>query len=273
MAIVIVAALLGIWRFRSPEYFKWLAILFVWMVAGAVLFSGGGTLQDPTGDGLIARQIRVATNDGPGMGIFAIIFIIVYWGGAIFFITRMVKAARGYRADQEAALDHPDYHEEPDNGRRKTIETLGLLLASALWIYFAFLLPRQATNTASPDAGGAEAEESTSNMPPQIERDLVGAAAQVNAEGPKQVDATTTLERASASGKTLTYYYSITEQGTAKQLRSFVLKKVVPKVCGGPLRSVMKSDGVSYVYSYKLPNLAEPVAVEVTEEMCSRAGA
>lgn len=182
MAIVIVAALLGIWRFRSPEYFKWLAILFVWMLAGTLLFSGGGTLQDPTGDGLITRQIRVATNDGAGMGIFAIVFIIVYWGGAIFFITRMVKAARRYKADEEAELDHPDYREEPDNGGRKTIETLGLLLASAVWIYFAFLMPREAANTASADAEGAATVEAASNMPPQIERDLVGAAAQVNAE-------------------------------------------------------------------------------------------
>jgi hypothetical protein len=272
MAIVIVAGLLGIWRFRSPEYFKWLAILFVWMLAGTLLFSGGGTLQDPTGDGLITRQIRIATNDGPGMGIFAIIFIIVYWGGAIFFVSRMVKAARRYKADQEAALDHPDYREEPDNGGRKTAETVALLFASAAWIYYAFILPRQAAIAPSPVAQDSTASGSANDLPPQIERDLVGAAAQVNAETPKQVDATTTLERASASGKTFTYYYSITERGTAKQLRSFVLKNVVPKVCGGPLRAAMKSDGVSYVYSYKLPNLTEPVAVEVTEEMCSRAG-
>ncbi len=31
--IIVVALLLGIWRFRSAEYFKWVGITFLWVVA------------------------------------------------------------------------------------------------------------------------------------------------------------------------------------------------------------------------------------------------
>jgi hypothetical protein len=85
--IVAVAALLGIWRYRSLDYFRWVAVLFVWMLAADTLFAGYGTLQDPRGDGLITRQIRIATDDGIGMGLFAIAFIVVYWGGVMQKIT------------------------------------------------------------------------------------------------------------------------------------------------------------------------------------------
>src|SRR4051812_37223159 len=89
MLLIYLAALFGIFRFRAREYWKWLAMLFVWMLGAQLLFAGGGTLEQPAGDGLIAHQIRRATNDGPGMGIFALVVIIVYWGVTIGMLRKM----------------------------------------------------------------------------------------------------------------------------------------------------------------------------------------
>lgn len=124
MLIIYIAALLGIFWFRGHEYWKWVAVLFVWMLGAQLLFAGGGTLEDPSGDGLIAHQIRIATNDGNGMGIFAIVFIIVYWGGAIWLLRKMYLVAK--RSGQVSV-------------GRKLAEAAALTVVAAVYVYSAFL--------------------------------------------------------------------------------------------------------------------------------------
>lgn len=267
MLIVLIAAFLGIWRFRSAEYFKWVAILFVWMLAAALLFSGGGTLDNTAGDGLITREIRRASGDGPAMGIFAIVFVVVYWGGAIFFITRMVREARAIRAAQEASYDDPDYVEDDrSDTSRKVLETIGLLAAATIWIWFAFIRPNQpsATPTTSTPIEPPNVEPLT------VEQQVLGAAAEINANVPQRIDAQTVLERASASGRTLTYHYRIDARGADEDdFPSFARQNVVPRVCTGPLRSSMKDPGVTYVFSYQSDTWRNPVSIAINERMCA----
>lgn len=269
MLIVVVAALFGVWRCRSSEYFKWVAILFVWMLTASLLFYADGTLEDPTGDGLITREIRRATDDGPGMGIFAIAFLIVYWGGAIFFITRMVRAARAFKASQEAMYDDPDFVDrEGDNTTRRVFETLALLAAAALWIWFWFLRPPQLEVSQAPAAATEQSPQTPQKL--TIEQEVLGVAADINANVPQRIDEQTVLERATASGRTLTYHYRIDPKGgSPEELRTFIRKNVVPKVCTGSLRQSMKDPGVAYVYSYAAPSFREPVSVSVDEKMCA----
>jgi hypothetical protein len=77
-----------------------------WAYAGAAvgvqlltgfLFAGGGTLEDPTGDGLITASIRRATNDGPQMGILGLGVIALAWGVPIWLV------ARGYQRKRSPA--------------------------------------------------------------------------------------------------------------------------------------------------------------------------
>lgn len=86
--------LLGILRYRFWAYWKWVVILQVWQVVGTQLFSAGGTLRDPTGDGLITHYVRVASNDGPAVALVGIVFLVVFYGGAFWFLLRLYKAAR-----------------------------------------------------------------------------------------------------------------------------------------------------------------------------------
>ena len=264
MLIVVVAALLGIWRYRSAEYFKWVAILFAWMLAGTLLFAGGGTLENPAGDGLIARQIRVATNDGPGMGIFALAFIVVYWGGAIFFITRMVREARRLSSTTHA---DGEFIERDGDTSRKFVETLGLLGAAAIWIWFAFLRP---ADTQFAESSGPQTSVPPAGVPLTVEQQVLGAAAEVNADVPKRLDEQTVLVKATAAGRTLTYYYTIDPRGAGRdEFPPFFRQKVIPRVCTGPLRKSMKEHGVNYIFSYESDVWDEPVSSEVNEGVCS----
>lgn len=269
MLIVVVAALLGIWRYRTAEYFKWVGILFVWMLAGSLLFAGGGTLEDPTGDGLIAHQIRIATNNGPGMGMFAAVFLLVYWGGAIFFITRLVRAARQAKAAEEASYDDPDGIDPDESTARQALETLILLVFAALWIWYFFWRPLQPQDTTSAAAAYNEQLRKAAQAPLSVEQQLKGAAAEVNAQTPQDLGGMT-LERATAAGYTLTYHYTTNETATPAEIERFVLAGVLPKVCDGPLRKHMKELGVSYGYAYLPKNLNEEVGVVITEEMCAQ---
>lgn len=267
MLIVIIAALLGIWRYRSREYFKWVGITAVWMLLGGFLFAGGGTLEDPSGDGIIAHQIRIATNDGPGMGLFAIVFLVVYWGGVIFFISRMVKAARAVREADELAFDDHDF-EPSDNTGRKALETAALLLVAALWGWFAFIRPAtdryEALTATEPD----QPQPTPTGL--TIEQEVLGAAAEVNASAPQQVDEATTLVRATATGRNLTYHYRIEATAADREnLMSFLHTNVVPKTCTGELRPYMREDGVSYTYSYVGSDFTEPVEITVDEALCA----
>ncbi|MBA3511850.1 hypothetical protein [Sphingomonas sp.] len=265
--IIVVALLFGIWRYRSAKYFMWVAITFVWMFVSTLLLNGGGTLEDPSGDGFITHQVRVAANDGPMMGLFAIFIVVFLWGGIIYFLNRARKAGKALQAANEAALDHPDYVEQEDaDTGRKLLETVGLLLAAAAWFYFNFTALMSARNA---PATVASAPTAQAPAQPTIEQEVMGVAAEINAGTPRQLDADTVLERATASGRTLTYHHKLKGRATDREeLRSFILRTVVPKVCTGELRPSMKQHGVSYAYSYTASDLDEPVAITVDEKMC-----
>lgn len=268
MLIVIVAALLGIWRYRSTEYFKWVAIAAVWMFAAGILFQAGGTLSDPSGDGIITHQVRIATEDGPMMGIFAIGFLVAYYGGLIFFITRMVKAARTVR--DAPSLSEWDESIEPDpQTTRKVLETAGLLALSAAWVWFAFIQPMQRHDQAMDAAIASQTRPLPSPTGLTIEQELLGAAAEINANAPQRLDEVTTLERATVKGREFTYHYTIEASAAERDnLLSFIRTNVVPQACTGSMRDDMRTHGVSYTYSYVGTDFETPIELTVDDAMC-----
>jgi hypothetical protein len=101
-----------------------------------------------------------------------------------------------------------------------------------------------------------------------VEAMLQDAADQINADGPRRVDATT-LVRASAAGRTLTYHYEVAMGGRSRtSLRDFVTATVVPNVCRGAQRPPMVEQAISYTYRYTPDDGAEPVAITIDEQTC-----
>jgi hypothetical protein len=274
MLVVYIAVLFGIFRFRRVEYWKWVGILFVWMLGAGLLFSGGGTLQDPSGDGIIAHQIRVATNDGPGMAIFAIMFLIVYWGGAIWMLRKMYVA--GKEVEQER-LDREAETGEKVTGGRKLAEALAATVIIAIYIYFMFILPRTTEApppvvTTVPTTTAQTANRDADSDP--IADELAQAAIEADKETPKRIDPITTLVSVTAADRELTYHYRISRRDASDdQLRRFVREHGVSQACKNPgMFQAMKDYQVAYHYSYMMPNATKPVVVDATYAECKSLG-
>lgn len=268
MLIVFIAALLGIWRYRSSEYFRWVGAALVWMLASSFLFQGGGSLEDPSGDGWITHQVRVATDDGPLVALFGIAFLILYYGGLLFFVTRMRKAAKLHSRTDDVAFD--DNVIVPDRTGRKVLETAGLVAAVGGFLWFSYVLPVQQADAATVGESDTRASVIDGQNSLTVEQELLGVAAEMNATLPQSLDQITTLERVTASARTLTYRYQIEAKAEDRtRLEKYIRTTVIPKVCTGPQRADLRTDGVSYVYSYTSRDFAAPLKVQVDEALCS----
>jgi hypothetical protein len=268
MLLIYIAALAGILRFRSREYWKWLSILLAWMLGTQFLFAGGGTLEDPTGDGLITHQIRIATNDGGGMGIFAIVFILAYWGGVIWIVGKLfVTAKRVRRANLQREWDSS---EQVSTGR-KLAETVALTLIAAAYVYVALVAPRMVSQEPVSTIATRPVETETTDP---VALALSQAANELKRKGPQKLDSTTTLVEVSAQGRVLTYHYEMSRRdGTDEQLRAFVRKHTVSAACqNSDMHRDMKDHGITFRYSYMMPNADAPVVVDATYAECQSLG-
>lgn len=227
-----------------------------------LLFYADGTLEDPSGDGLLTRQIRLATEDGPMMGIFAIVFLVLYWGAIIFFISKMRSASRE-ASEERLAQPYGDETFEQDNTGRKMAETIATLFFAGIWVWFFYLQTVGSQNSDSTLGLGSDLPELS------IEQELMGTAVELNDQTPKQIDEVTVLERASVESRNFTYHYRIDQANVdGAALRKFVLNNTVPRVCAGDMRGGMRDHGVSYTYSYSTEGLRDPIEIHVNEQTC-----
>jgi hypothetical protein len=266
MLIVYALALLGIFRFRSRSYWQWLSILFAWMLSASLLFNAGGTLEDPSGDGLITRQIRIAANDGPELAVFGIAFLVIYWGSVIWIIRKM------YLTEKTAQAEFQQQSQEADSTvgiERKIAETFLTTTAAAVYIYVAFIMPIH---------NGRHSEDSASLPGPassdRISSQLTQEANELNKSLPKKVDDVTTLVSASVSGRTFIYNYDVSAKDiTPLQLKKFVAENVVKSACDDKsMNRAMKDFDVTYRYSYTLPGISNVTEVDVNFAGCSSVG-
>ena len=272
MLIIYVAALLGIFRFRSRSYWKWIGFLLVWMFGASLLFAGGGTLDDPSGDGFIAHQVRIATNDGLGMGLFSLAFIIAYWGGAIWMLRKAYLAGRQFEEEQG---DRTDEEIELVGLGRKALEAVVVTLIGGLYVYGAYLLPFQTTDNALSSATIASpAEPAESPAPDPVASALAATAEQLMGDVPKKLDPITTLVSISAEGRVLTYHNKLSRRDASDDaLRSFIRKNGVTKACkNADMMLMMKDYGVTFRYSYAIPNATTPLTVDATFAECQTLG-
>lgn len=81
LTLVIVA--LGL-KYRDAAYWKRAVPAIVVLWAMQLLAAGGGTLEDPTGDGVLTRWVRQATHDGAlvavwGLGVLVLGYGVTFW--------------------------------------------------------------------------------------------------------------------------------------------------------------------------------------------------
>jgi hypothetical protein len=86
----------------------------------------------------------------------------------------------------------------------------------------------------------------------RVARELEGFAAQINRAAPLRVDAVTTLDRASASGVTLTNVFSVRSvRADLSRARSKMLRVATWQACRNPQMASAIRNGATLVYSYR----------------------
>ncbi len=114
MIFIAIVIILGLATRQPRRYWAYAAAAVAVQLLTGFLFAGGGTLEDPTGDGLITAWIRRATNDGPQMGLVGLGVIALAWGVPIWLV------ARGYQKKRSSAsppASEPGNPPHPENAR------------------------------------------------------------------------------------------------------------------------------------------------------------
>ena len=120
--LVYAPAILGVLRYRRWSYWRWVVALLLWQAAAQFLFASHGTLDDPTGDGLISRAIRQATDNGPAFAAYGVAFQVLFYGGVVYFVRQLYRDARSGR---QQTASRP----------RKTLEIVALTAITGALLY------------------------------------------------------------------------------------------------------------------------------------------
>lgn len=75
----------------------WLGALVIHFGIG-VLCGGGGTLEDPAGDGPITRVVRRAADDGPMVAAYGLAVVVIGWAVPTVLVLRGLRASKRPRA-------------------------------------------------------------------------------------------------------------------------------------------------------------------------------
>jgi hypothetical protein len=98
-------------------------------------------------------------------------------------------------------------------------------------------------------AGGSEPESLSEQ---RLRTDLRDEAARVNAAAPITLNPNTTLDRASASGFTLTQYYTIRAANLdVARTRANMARGLEQETCGTPVTAAVVRDGGKFIFSYR----------------------
>jgi len=82
---------LGINRKAARDYWLLIVLAAACQPLAGFLFAGGGTLGDPSGDGVVTQLLRAASDDGPAVVAVAPFAIGLGWVVPIYLISRAWK--------------------------------------------------------------------------------------------------------------------------------------------------------------------------------------
>ena len=242
-----VPAVLGILRYRRLSYWRWVGAIFLWQAAAQFLFASFGSLEHPERDGLIIRAVRQATDNGPAVAIIGLVFIVVFWGGIIYFLRQLFKDAR-----QPAA---GAYQLKSVSGGRKAVELIALTAVMGLLLY---------SNIAAMKRPAVASERES------LESILDRQVAALNEGGPTRVDEITVLTKASREADVLVVEYAVSlpeELATRDTFEAALHERQLPMRCSEEATLALLQIGAKVRLRYTIPN-AEPVALDISVPIC-----
>lgn len=242
-----VPAVLGVLRYRTWPYWRWVGAMLLWQTAAQILFDSHGTLDDPSRDGLVSRLVRQATDDGPAFAAYGLVFLVIFYGGVAYIVRRLYVEAKTASDVANASKG------------RKALEITGLTALFAALIYLN-IAPVWKANHAEAAAGDRS-----------LEAALDEAVAVLNKQTPAKLDDVTTLARVSRQGRTVVYDYSVALAATREGFSDFLQSEVVPQGCANKGNQDMLRAGATIRYRYQLAGGGEPLSVDITDQTCRTA--
>lgn len=250
---VYVPAVLGVLRYRHWPYWRWVLVVLLWQSAAEFLFSAHGSLDAPERDGLIMRAMRQATNDGPELALFGLVFLLVFWGGLIYFVRQLFAAARAIEAEGAAS--------RATSRLRRGAEVFGLSALAAILLSHSF-------NNLTPFHQAEAAEAGAS-----LETVINETVAQVNAAAPTKIDDITVLVGAAGEGRVMIFDFEITDRGVSREAFAVFLRdQIPPQACAIEGTQLLHRDGGALRYRYRLASGGEPLTLDLTATDCARVG-
>lgn len=245
--LVYVPAVLGVLRYRTWPYWRWVGVMMLWQTAAQLLFDSHGTLEDPSRDGLISRILRQATDNGPAFAAYGLVFLVIFYGGVAYIVRRLYVEAR-------AAAYTPEV--SPTSKGRKALEITGLtaLFGALIYLNIAALW---GTDRAIAASSGQS-----------LEAELDKAVALLNKQTPAKLDDVTTLTRVSRQGRMVIYDYSVALAATREGFSDFLQSEVIPQGCANEGNQDMLRAGATIRYRYQLASGGEPLSADITDQVC-----
>ncbi|MBB3891138.1 hypothetical protein GGQ61_001855 [Phenylobacterium haematophilum] len=245
--LVYAPAILGVLRYRRWSYWRWVVAMLLWQAAAQFLFASGGTLDHPTGDGLISRAIRQATDDGPAFAAYGVAFLVLFYGGVVYFVRQLYRDAHAGR-------------EEAASGPRKSLEIVALTAVTGVLLYTS--LPFLHEGDASNSADG----------PQTVEAALDAAVAEAKPGLPLKLDDVTTWTDVSRERQTMVFDYAINAENVSRDAAAeYIRSDVVDAACAHPANQAILRTGASIRFRYRLASGGEPLSHDLTADLCSEA--
>ncbi len=261
--ILLIAVFAGIFFYRTSSYWKWVAYAYAVSILVTFLFAGGGTIENPVGDGLVTHLIRKATNDGYQMALFVILVIITGYGGLIFCLRNAARVAKDVKTKKISV--------EKVSKIRGVIEFAVLATFLIMNQIIAIKDPINPENFFYSVDSNKERVMESSN--PSIEEKVRLAGIEANKSLPQKLDDVTTLEKVTTDSRNTTYQYVINTNPDKEKIKKFVLPNIVKGQCGNvDARKLISENNLSYTYLYKLADGSFFFEIKLDKELCKSYG-
>ena len=253
----------GIFFYRTGSYWKWVAYAYAVSILVTFLFAGGGTIENPVGDGLITHLVRKATDDGYQMALFGILVIIAGYGGLIFCLRNAARVAKDVKAKKISV--------------EKVSKIRGVIEFAVL---ATFLIMNQVIAIKDPinpenffHSIDSDKERAIESSNPSIEEQVRLAGIETNKNLPQKIDDVTTLEKVTTDSHNMTYHYIISTNLDKEKIKKFVLPNIVKGQCSNAdARKLISENNLSYTYLYKLAEGSFFFEIKLDDELCKSYG-
>ena len=102
-AAFLIVLIVGLRVANHDDLWRRALIAIIFLFGAANLIQASGTLEDPSGDGLLTRWVRHATNDGPLVAIYGLIALAITYGVTIWLVSRGFRLGRKGRSEPSYA--------------------------------------------------------------------------------------------------------------------------------------------------------------------------